>query len=155
MKEITLFSGEKTKVDDSDFEILSKLRWFVVKKQYKRYAKCYHGGKQVYMHRMILKEDYIDHKDGDGLNNQRANLRKCNKSQNMANRGLQINNVHGYKGVSWKGSGRTKPWMARIKVDNKQITLGVHKTKKEAAMAYNDAALKYFGEFAYLNKIND
>ena len=147
--------GFEAIVSDSDYEHVSKFRWFVVKKQYKKYAKTYHNKEYIYMHRMILKKPYIDHINGDGLDNRIENLREATKSQNMANRGLQKNNQYGYKGISFdKRPNMLKPWFSRIKVNGKQINLGRSETKEQAAKKYNDAAIKYFGEFAYLNVID-
>lgn len=106
------------------------------------------------MHRRILKAlpgQYVDHIDGDRLNNVPANLRICTNSQNMMNRGLQTNSRSGYKGVSW--SLVSKRWRAYIKVNGKQIHLGLFATKEKAASAYNKAAIKYHDEFAVLNAI--
>jgi hypothetical protein len=91
----------------------------------------------------------VDHRDGDGLNNQRENLRLCTHSQNMQNRRLQRNNRSGYKGVYWiKAQG---VWAARITVNRVPINLGRFDTAEQAARAYDEAALKYHGEFARLN----
>jgi hypothetical protein len=92
----------------------------------------------------------IDHKDGDGLNNQRSNLRLASKKQNQANRGAPTNNRSGYKGVSANGRGG---WRASIFVDGKTRRVGDYDTPLEAARAYNQAALAAFGEFAKLNEV--
>lgn len=104
------------------------------------------------MHRFILsildnKELQTDHKDGDGLNNQKYNLRVCNSFQNQANRKLQKNNRTGFKGLLKK----CNRWRALITTNRKRIYLGSFKTKQDAAKAYDKAAQKYFGEFARLN----
>src|SRR3972149_658495 len=96
MKKIELFSGEDCLVDDEDFEEISKKKWYILKNRNRNtcYAQTHVklNGKDVkdYMHRIIMKlskndERYIDHIDGNGLNNQKNNLRFCTISQNAGN----------------------------------------------------------------------
>ena len=105
------------------------------------------------MHREILgitdPKINVDHLDGDGLNNQRSNLRVCTDSQNGANRGKQKNNKSGYKGVHWNK--KTKKWAAQIQYHKKVLNLGYYSDIIEAAKAYDKKALELFGEFARLN----
>lgn len=105
------------------------------------------------MHREILglkKGEIGDHKDGDGLNNQRSNLRKCTHSENLRN----AKKRRGSHSSHYKGVTRCRnKWRAVIKVDQKKYSLGNFTTEKEAALAYNVAATKYFGCFAYLNLV--
>ena len=106
------------------------------------------------MHRVILKTPKgmdTDHRNGDGLDNRRCNLRICTKSQNSINRKMQSNNTSGYRGVYWHK--RDKKWLAHIKIDGKKINFGYCSTKEQAAEAYNEAAKKHYGEFARLNII--
>jgi len=89
---------------------------------------------------------HIDHKNGDGLDNRRSNFRIATKSQNAAN--ARKDKI---KGVTFdKQWGR---WRARIGVMRKSISLGCFGTAEEAAIAYNRAAAKHFGEFANPNKL--
>lgn len=86
------------------------------------------------------------------------NIRKATKSQNGANRKLNISSnkkpkTSKFKGVSWAKA--SKKWMAGIGVNGKTKNLGYFTDEKDAARAYNEAALKYFGEFARLNSIDD
>jgi hypothetical protein len=108
------------------------------------------------MHNVIMSflEGYeIDHKDGDGLNNQRYNLRVTTHTQNMKNQRLRSNNTSGYKGVTWhKGAGK---WYAQIQVDGKRTYLGLFTILEDAARAYDTAALEHYGEFARLNLGDD
>jgi len=108
------------------------------------------------MHREIMNPEdnfVIDHIDKDGLNNQKSNLRKATVSQNNSNRRSQVGSKSKYLGVSFYK--KTSKWVAFISYGgrNKNKHLGYHKTEKEAALAYNNAALKYHGEFANINKI--
>lgn len=153
--------GRFAKVDDADFDRVNQYKWFLQKIGYVEYAvvDIIEDGKRkyVYMHRLILDKELsgnqrVDHRDGDGLNNQRENLRACTGSQNCINKGKNKNNTSGYKGVILhKGDKRKKKWKAQIKVDRKVIVVGYFLTKEEAAKAYDEAALKYFGEFAKTN----
>lgn len=105
------------------------------------------------LHQVIARRMGIvgppDHKDQNGLNNRRDNLRPADKGQNSANVGRRADNTSGYKGVGWhRPSGK---WSARIAVDGKRRHLGRFADPIEAAKAYDRAALVAFGEFAVLN----
>lgn len=112
------------------------------------------------MHSMILKGVIeVDHIDGNGLNNQRSNLRNVTHAENIQNQRVQRRSKSGYRGVTyfpncgkWK---RKKPWRARIKVDGDDTTIGYFSTPEEAAKAWNEAALKAWGKFARLNQITE
>lgn len=108
------------------------------------------------MHRVIL-EYYgkeienigTDHKNGNGLDNQKHNLRIANKQQNNFNQKSYNNSSSKFKGITWDKE--SKRWRANITVSGKYIYLGRFNDEIEAAQAYNNAALKYQGEFARLN----
>jgi len=149
MKKIKLSQNKVTLVDDEDYEFLSKWRWYATKAGRTYYARrtLYSDGKRrpLYMHRLILGSrvgEEVDHKDGDGLNNQRSNLRSCTCSQNAAN--SVRNSKTGYRGVC-------KYWN-KWRVIIGGIHLGLYDTPKEAAKAYNEAAIEKYGEFARLNE---
>lgn len=92
----------------------------------------------------------VDHIDGNGLNNQKANLRVCEPNQNQYNRLLQKNNTSGFKGVSFFPE--TGQWRARIGIGGKRrISLGLFPTKEEAYAAYCEAAKIHHREFARLS----
>lgn len=123
--------------------------------------KIYSGRmKNILLHRMITnpdKNEEVDHINGNGLDNRRVNLRLCSHQDNMRNRKMLVNNTSGYTGIFYrKDSKRKKRWGAHIRIgDGKRLALGTYYTKQEAAMAYNRAAIKYHGEFARLNPIED
>jgi hypothetical protein len=98
---------------------------------------------------------FIDHKDGNRSNNNLDNLRECTAADNQHNRKNQIKFVSTcskWKGVCWIK--HRKRWMARIKVNYKSIYVGYFTDEDDAARAYNEAAKKYFGEFAHLNAVD-
>jgi hypothetical protein len=104
------------------------------------------------MHRQILDAPegvWVDHIDGDGLNNRKSNLRLCSAIENARNRRPRPNCRSRYKGISWHK--RQKKWAVRIGKRGKGIHLGSFDDQIEAAVAYDRKAEKLFGEFAYLN----
>jgi hypothetical protein len=108
------------------------------------------------MHRRILKlkpgdGKCTDHTNHDGRDNRKINLRICTNNENLRNRPKNCNNTSGFKGVSWHK--RDKKWTAQIQVNFRLKFLGYFNDRVEAAKVYNRAAIKYFGEFANLNKI--
>jgi hypothetical protein len=110
----------------------------------------------VGMHCLVLSStsNVIDHANGNIFDNRFSNLRVATYSQNQANRGKSPRKTTSqYKGVSWYA--RDNNWQAGIKVNKVSINLGRYKTEKQAARAYNEAAIKYFGEFAKLNEFGD
>ena len=160
MKEIPLTQGFVTIVDDEDFEELNKYKWYVIKSRNVYYAahkikKDGHWNNIQFMHQAILGVHGGDHIDGDGLNNQRSNLRPCTHGQNAANaRKTTRKCTSKYKGVSYhKGDQRKKRWQVQICVNNKRMTVGHFETEEAAAVCYNEKAIELFGEFARLNEI--
>lgn len=138
-------------VDDEDFDLMSRRKWALQKTSNSFYAQRQIKGVKKYAHRLIMNEplELIDHIDGNGLNNQKSNLRICDHSGNSRNSIKPITNKSGYKGVCYsKGA-----YYVGIYVDNKRIHIGSFKDAIEAAKAYNNAAIKYHGEFARLNQI--
>jgi hypothetical protein len=151
MKTIALTKGKFTTVDDEDYEMLSKYKW---RYHPKNYATTDIKGKSERMHRIIMnapKGMDTDHIDGDGLNNQKVNLRICSRSQNMMNTVPRRDSSTGFKGVSFYKAYKFKKYESYINKDGKRYKLGYYKTKEEAALAYNKAAIELFGEFAKIN----
>lgn len=95
--------------------------------------------------------DEVDHINRIKTDNKWVNLRECNRTQNSANHGKFKNNKSGYKGVYWHKT--NKKWSSEIYTNGNKIHLGFYTDIKEAAKTYNEAANKYHGEFAYINKI--
>lgn len=167
MKTITLTLGCEALVDDEDFERVNQYKWLAHLNHNVLYGgrrakkiEREHGSPQhIFLHRFILGTKpgiSVDHIDGNGLNNQKSNLRECTMSQNIANSRRRRDNTSGYKGVHWhkgykypSGAWRIRPkWSARISLKGKRISLGYFTTKEEAAKAYALAAKKYHGEFS-------
>jgi hypothetical protein len=162
VKRIPLSRGLEAVVDNVDYPSVSKKKWHAMKggrRGYTWYAarslprKKGRKRKRVWMHHEILERRFgfeIDHRDGNGLNNTRENLRYATKSQNRANRRM-VPHSSKFKGVRWHK--RDKRWLARIKASGRQIELGAFCTEIEAAKAYNRAALEHHGEFSVLNSV--
>jgi len=102
------------------------------------------------MHRVILPDaEEVDHINGNGLDNRRANLRPATGIENRRNRRRSRKNTSGYAGVSWDKVNRK--WYAYITADGRMRALGRFDTAEEAALARDRAALELHGEFARLN----
>lgn len=163
-REIPLTGGLVAIVDDEDYERLMAHRWRVLFVRRKRggpnpYAcrsQNVRGRKHyVFMHREVLglgpgRVPLVDHKDCDGLNNRRDNLRVCNGTQNAGNQPKYLGRgASKYKGVCWhKGHGK---WQANIGHQWRQYFLGSFDNEVDAAMAYDAKALELYGEFARVN----
>jgi hypothetical protein len=157
---IKLNGGFVAVVDEEDYEWLNKYTWKVANKfcEANRYVITIVelDGKQktILMHRMIMKPSdgvYVDHINGNKLDNRRCNLRLCTIAENNLNkRGSSYKKSSKYKGV-YKCTQTT--WLACIVHNKKQHNIGFFKNEIEAAKAYNVAAIKYHGEFARLNEI--
>ena len=144
-------------VDEADVPLVTQYQWQLLRSGGKRYAGAYIRNEsgnpsRVMAHRLILNpgpEWEVDHRDGNGLNNIRSNLRKATRHQNGANRGMSRNNTSGYKGVSLvKASGK---WYAAIQHNGKTFNLGLYVEKDDAARAYDAKARELFGDFARCN----
>lgn len=153
--EVPLTRGFVAIVDGEDFPIVAGHSWCYIKA--KKARTGYACGSAGLMHRLILGAPAhleCDHIDGDGLNNRRSNLRLATKAENGRNRKvLCIPKASRFKGVWWEK--RRNRWKARITVDSKSIDLGSFRVEEDAAIAYDRAAVRYFGEFARLNFAED
>lgn len=156
MKEIPLTQGLVAVVDDDVFSSLNEYKWYAKRNGRTFYAyrsiRTPHGRTSFTMHQQIMdspKGVQVDHIDHNGLNNTRSNLRLCTKQQNVANTTLRSTNRSGFKGVSFHR--QLGKWRAVFHLNGKQIYLGAFPTPEEAARAYDAAAVREWGEFAYPN----
>ncbi len=138
-------------VSPEDAERLRGYRWSARKaKNGRMYAQV-----TISMHSFLMGKEValVDHIDGDGLNNQRDNLRPATRSQNSQNRGKTRKNTSGFKGVTW--CKQSQKWRAQIEIGGgkvrKGLNLGLFENKADAARTYDSAAKLHFGEFARLN----
>jgi hypothetical protein len=147
-KRIPLGNGLFATVDAADYRQLSKYRWYATYRGSKIYAVRREGGKEVYMHRVIMKPrpgQIVHHRDRDGLNNRRDNLLVCTRRQHQACRGPLGDRR--FVGVYWHKNG----WQAMIRHRGKTYYLGRFKDEIEAAKARDRKAYELAGEHAYLN----
>lgn len=156
MRSIPLSNGMSALVDDEDFALVASLgRWTATPSNRTYYARrayldpATRSQKQLAMHTLITGWSYVDHINGDGLDNQRSNLRESCHDLNMANKRVYRNNTSGFKGVSAK-KGR---WVAQIGtgISGQRRHLGYFDTPEDAARAYDVAAAAQWGEHARLN----
>lgn len=157
MKQIPLTQGKFALVDDQDFELINKFKWCAHKMGNTFYAdrgirvdgKC----KTILMHRFILgiteKTSPVDHKNFNGLDNRRCNIRPCTQSQNNMNRKSYANSSSIYKGVIYRND--NKKWYARIRINGKNKNIGSFSNEIDAAKAYDFYALQLYKEFANTN----
>ena len=151
---ITLTKGYEATIDTADVALVSGKHWYAYACLNTVYAarSCIRDGVRtsVSLHRTILEVPdgmKVDHVDGNGLNNRRANLRQASHSQNICNQRRRADNRSGFKGVS--PSRRTsRKWMARITVEGQRKRLGYFDTPEEAHAAYVEASRRLHGNFA-------
>lgn len=148
-------------IDSEDWDKVKLFKWHAVKGHsgniyIKSHLKKGSKVKVTPLHRFILDCNYsncvVDHKNGNSLDNRKRNLRICTSAQNSRNRKLNCDNTSGFKGVVMHK--QKQKYMAQIGVDGKNIFLGYHETKEDAARKYNIAAKKYHGKFARINEIS-
>jgi HNH endonuclease len=174
VKYLLLTRGVCAKVDDEDYERLRKYKWHVSPSKGNVYAaRCRRvsegpGPQRVLLHyealglkNPISNGRVIDHKNRDGLDCRKRNLRVCSQSENAANRGPNRSgrNPSGrktskYKGIYWMAAHGYHPagWVAKIRHREKRFYLGFFKKEYDAVQEYNRAAYKLYGQFAYLNE---
>jgi hypothetical protein len=150
--QIKLTMGKHTEVDEADYGWLKAYTWCVVKtadKTPKWYAKAWipEKKKMAYMHRMIMgdTELKVDHKNGDGLDNRRENLRYVNNYQHAQNSRRKLGKS-GVLGVYWNRY--TNRWRAEIRCNGKKWRIGWFKTLEEAREAREKAMKELHGEYA-------
>ncbi len=161
MKEIPLTQGKVALVDDEDFEKLSQLKWYALKQYSTFYAVRSPNRKSnvkrcpIRMHRFILNLtegdiEEVDHKNRNGLDNRKQNLRVCTHTQNLHNQAkTRRRTTSKYKGVYLHS--QNKNWIARINHNNVCCHLGCFDCEEDAARMYDKKAVKLQREFAWLN----
>lgn len=135
----------------SDEQIVKAHVWSIDRNGY---VSCHVRRKNVFLHRMLLNAPNnmeVDHINNNPSDRRRINLRLATRRENARNRLIGIANTSGYKGVSWHKL--KKRWRAYISLNSKYHELGYFNNIKSAALAYNEAALRYYGKFANLNII--
>lgn len=163
---IQLTKGFVAIVDEQDAD-LALLKWCIISdRRGHEYARRTHYNadgthKTVMLHRLIMekslgrplkKSEVIDHKDGNGLNNSRSNLRLATDADNARNSQKPRHSKRKYKGVDSREGNRH---LVNICVDRQHIYLGKYATEEIAGSVYNYYATQYFGEFANLNPIEN
>jgi hypothetical protein len=150
MSEIKLTQGKVALVDDGDFESLSRFTWHAHNNSGKWYAMRRTSRRADYrsigMHNEIMGALEIDHRNGNGLDNRKENLRLATRSQNIANSKLHRDNSSGIKGVYLDKA--TRKWRAQIGFNYRVIQLGRFVDKEQAIRARRGAQQAMFGEFA-------
>lgn len=165
MREISLTQDKVALVDDEDFERLNQFKWYAHRQRGGKFyaGRTVHTGHgrggphyMLHMHRFLLglaKNQQGGHRDGNGLNNQKYNLRPCSDGQNAKNRRKRSDSASPFKGVTWNT--KAHKWYASIHGEGKRWHLGSFPDPVSAAKAYNNAARNLHGEFASLNTIPD
>lgn len=145
-------------IDAEDFNKIKEYYWYVGKKPNAFYVitNINKNNKRttLKLHRLIMdfpENMDIDHINHNTFDNRKTNLRICKHNKNTKNHKININNTSGFKGVTWFKY--TKKWSVGIFSDGNRVHIGYFDDKIKAAMAYNEAAKKYHGEFANLNNV--
>ena len=152
MKEIKLTQGKVALVDDEDDPVLSRLRWYSRNRGNNWYVishPCYKGY-PIQMHSLLINcplGSHTDHKDCNGLNNQKSNLRIVSNQQNQWNGRRHKNCKSKYKGVHWHSARR------KWQIDCGGRYFGLYTDEEEAARLYNEIARDMYGEYARLNEV--
>lgn len=156
--EIVCFNGERALIDKEDLDKVKDRSWYVSNTGHvlsrRRKTEYKEGRSQktpILIHRVIMSppdDMLVDHINHNTLDNRKSNLRICTSKGNNRNLSLNSSNTSGFKGVYENKAGR---WASQIKIRPKTIYLGQSPDIKESAIAYDKAAIKYFGEFAETN----
>ena len=151
---VTLTKGYTAVIDAADVHLVEGRNWSASVDPHAVYAVwtalARKGQSTVRMHRVITnasQDEQVDHRDHDGLNNRRSNLRLVTSSQNQHNSRMPNSNTSGYKGVSWDA--QSAKWKAQICLQGKRFFLGRFDTAEEAHVAYCRASESLHGEYGY------
>lgn len=149
--EVPLTRSYVALVDEADWPLISQIKWHVLISPRCNTPYAVAHKRSLSMHLLLMgavKGQRVDHRDGNGLNNRRQNLRFATNSQNIANMRTRGGSSQ-YKGVYYdKRAGR---WKAQIGFNGKRIPIGRYAFEEDAARAYDAKAAELFGEFARLN----
>ena len=151
-KLIPLTQGRFAIVDAEDYEWLNQHKWHICKSHRSIYAGRNSKRRLIRMHRVLLNAPpgrIVDHRDGNGLNNRKHNLRLCTHQENNYNKRPYLGTTSRFKGVFWHK--RENKYSAGIRKNGKRYYLGCYHDEIEAAVVYDIKAMELFGEFAYFN----
>ena len=159
MTTINLTKGKTSEIDEADVDLLS-YRWYCFSggRSTTPYAVRKVNGKMTFLHRVIMERaigrhllscEVVDHIDGDGLNNRLSNLRVASRRQNSMNRRRGTNNTSGYVGVYWDK--HSHKWRSDIHPNGKRVYIGRFDDPIDAAIAHDNVARQFYGEFARTN----
>lgn len=159
MPSFTIINKKKQKFtvlyDEEDTELLAQYTWHITHGYAATNGRRPDGSRfMLSIHRRIMEPPdgmQVDHRNGDKLDNRKANLRICTSAENTRNQNVSKANSSGFKGVYW--SRNAKKFAAQIQFNGRLKYLGLFQTALEAARAYNKVATISFGEFAYLNDV--
>ena len=160
-RKVSLTQGQVALIDTQDWPLVRAYSWHACRCGRNAWRaettiRVHGRSTHIRLHRLLTGLESgdgkcVDHINGNGLDNRRCNLRVCTQHENLCNRRkfMESSTTSFYKGVSWHKL-RSK-WRAYIRVNGHAIHLGLFINEKEAARAYDQAAMTYFGEFARLN----
>lgn len=144
--------GQRILIDSGSIEKIRDFTWCV---SGNGYPMSRTGNRVTILHRLLVgtgPSDYVDHINGNPLDNRLANLRICAKQQNEFNQKIRVDNTTGYRGVC---PGKNGKFRAYIVKNGRQYRLGLFDNPVDAAKAYDLKAKELFGEYARLNLLED
>lgn len=147
---VPLTQSKEAVIDAADVHLVEGVNWYAAKSRNTYYAqrqvKTSQGQTTLLMHRVLMADvcGEVDHKNGDGLDNRRSNLRPATKAQNQINTADRANST-GFKGVHFRA--KNNRWVATIRIDGKRKYLGMFETPELAGAAYTEAAKQVHSDF--------